>query len=102
MAFATAQPATVTRSLPSLDGLRAIAISFVLLAHLPGTARFPALWPKENDLGVFGVKLFFVISGLAAASYFAIERPVLKIRDKLTFGEQCRTGLESVSEVSVA
>ena len=40
--------------IPSLDGLRAISIGMVIIAHL-----FPAL----NILGAFGVHMFFVLSG---------------------------------------
>lgn len=54
-----------SRSLPSLDGLRAVSIGLVLLAHLRRTAGF---WPLRGlsvagDLGNLGVRVFFVISG---------------------------------------
>lgn len=49
--------------IPSLDGLRALAISLVLIGHgasrLPEHSRFWFLWVYAN----FGVQIFFVISG---------------------------------------
>ena len=58
------------RRIPSLDGLRALSISLVLLGHLRGTAGLPpsanqallAAW-RIGDLANFGVRVFFVISG---------------------------------------
>lgn len=42
--------------MPQLDGLRAIAVGFVMLWHFnPGIVR-PYIW-----LGDFGVELFFVL-----------------------------------------
>ncbi|QDT73326.1 O-acetyltransferase OatA [Lacipirellula limnantheis] len=56
----------MTRSrIPSLDGLRAVAIAFVLLGHLRGTRGFPDS-DLEYWLGNYsnlGVLVFFVISG---------------------------------------
>ncbi|MEP6572969.1 MAG: acyltransferase [Gemmatimonadota bacterium] len=48
--------------IPSLDGLRAIAVGLVILSHLTGSAGFPAIsiYPAT---GLTGVRLFFVISG---------------------------------------
>jgi peptidoglycan/LPS O-acetylase OafA/YrhL len=48
--------------IPSLDGLRAISIWFVMLAHLSGSADFPRSVYLEH-LGNLGVRVFFVISG---------------------------------------
>jgi len=50
--------------IPCLDGLRAISITLVLFSHLEGTRNFPSI-PIERfiDLGNFGVRVFFVISG---------------------------------------
>src|ERR1700724_1408201 len=63
---------------PSLDGLRTISISFVLLGHLYGTAGYP-----RNKLTLlltyyahFGVQVFFVVSG------FLITTLLLKERDR--------------------
>jgi peptidoglycan/LPS O-acetylase OafA/YrhL len=51
--------------IPSLDGLRAISIAMVLLAHLSGTLGFPmsAASGRFLGLGELGVHVFFVISG---------------------------------------
>jgi peptidoglycan/LPS O-acetylase OafA/YrhL len=60
--------------IPSLDGLRALSISFVLFAHLSGTTGFPRL-PKALTGGaaVFGVRVFFVISGFLITSLLLAE-----------------------------
>ena len=67
--------------IPSLDGIRAISIIMVLLAHLNGTSHFP-IFPgwffKLVDLGYLGVTVFFVISGFLISS--------------LLFEEHFRTG----------
>ena len=51
--------------IPSLDGLRALSIAMVLLAHLAGTQSFPlpASAGRLLGLGELGVHVFFVISG---------------------------------------
>lgn len=49
--------------LPSLDGLRAISISLVLLGHLSGTRNFVRLDLGIGDYAHLGVIVFFVISG---------------------------------------
>src|SRR5262245_853543 len=51
--------------IPSLDGLRAISIGLVLIAHLAGTRNFPLSAATGNfwGFGEFGVRVFFVISG---------------------------------------
>jgi peptidoglycan/LPS O-acetylase OafA/YrhL len=51
--------------IPSLDGLRAIAVLFVVFSHMLGTGGFlqPAKTNPLYELGNLGVKIFFVISG---------------------------------------
>jgi peptidoglycan/LPS O-acetylase OafA/YrhL len=49
--------------IPSLDGLRAVSIGMVILAHLSGTRFFPSLVTGRRDVGNIGVRIFFVISG---------------------------------------
>ena len=52
--------------LPSLDGLRAVAIAFVIVGHASGTAGFPRSLRVLTDRlpsAHFGVEIFFVISG---------------------------------------
>jgi peptidoglycan/LPS O-acetylase OafA/YrhL len=62
--------------IPSLDGLRAIAISLVFIGHAatrtPEDSRFFFLWVYAN----FGVQIFFVISG------YLITTLLLKERDR--------------------
>ena len=56
---------THDRRIPSLDGLRAVSIAFVLLGHLAGTSNFP-IPPRVlsyADIAGLGVHVFFVISG---------------------------------------
>jgi peptidoglycan/LPS O-acetylase OafA/YrhL len=55
-----------TSRIPSLDGLRAIAIGLVLIGHVAGTQNcFKGDFIRESvgDTGHFGVRVFFVISG---------------------------------------
>lgn len=59
--------------IPSLDGLRAISIACVLLAHLSGT-RFFFSSPVFELYGNFGVRVFFVISGYLITSLLVNER----------------------------
>jgi peptidoglycan/LPS O-acetylase OafA/YrhL len=51
--------------IPSLDGLRCIAVSMVLFSHLLGTRGFLNPLPGTflYEFGNLGVKVFFVISG---------------------------------------
>jgi peptidoglycan/LPS O-acetylase OafA/YrhL len=69
--------------IPSLDGLRALSISLVLCSHMSGTTGFLSLprWYSGNA-AVFGVRVFFVISGFLITS--------------LLLAESARTGTVSV------
>jgi len=51
--------------IPSLDGLRAVAVSLVLFSHLVGTRYFLSGGKSSFmiELSNMGVKLFFIISG---------------------------------------
>lgn len=51
--------------IPSLDGIRAIAVSLVILAHVNGTRFFPIPYEYERfiNVGNLGVRVFFVLSG---------------------------------------
>jgi peptidoglycan/LPS O-acetylase OafA/YrhL len=53
------------KKIPSLDGLRAIAILLVLASHLGGSRNFLPVSTMAwiGDVGNLGVRLFFVISG---------------------------------------
>jgi peptidoglycan/LPS O-acetylase OafA/YrhL len=62
------------RRIPSLDGLRAIAIGLVLLEHLRGTAGFPSIPALDCiEIGKLGVRIFFVISGFLITSLLLRE-----------------------------
>jgi peptidoglycan/LPS O-acetylase OafA/YrhL len=60
--------------IPSLDGLRAISIAFVLFGHLIGTGGFPIASSIGIDLAHLGVTVFFVISGFLITSLLMAER----------------------------
>ena len=64
--------------IPSLDGLRAISIGLVLVGHGFHTAHFPhnAVTAWLSQFSVFGVRVFFVISG------FLITKLLLQEREK--------------------
>src|SRR5947209_3975528 len=85
MTASTRWSSSVPVRIPSLDGLRAISIAMVLVAHLTGTRGFPLSMNVGNALGLgeLGVRTFFVISG------FLITR--------LLFEELAATGRVSLS-----
>jgi peptidoglycan/LPS O-acetylase OafA/YrhL len=68
--------AIVDRSIPSLDGLRAISIALVLVSHLSGTRGLSSdlAWTSIFDLGNLGVRVFFVISGYLITGLLMRER----------------------------
>ena len=70
---------TAAGKLPSLDGLRGIAIALVVIGHLHATANFPDLGLEHllGDYGLLGVRVFFVISG------FLITTLLLREADQL-------------------
>ena len=58
--------ATPGNRIASLDGLRAVSIGLVVLAHLAGTRNFlgrASILGPVGDIGNLGVRVFFVISG---------------------------------------
>lgn len=58
----------------SLDGLRAVAILLVLLAHLPHSLEHPPAWAEHlAPLGMLGVRVFFVISGFLISTLLFAE-----------------------------
>jgi peptidoglycan/LPS O-acetylase OafA/YrhL len=59
--------------IPSLDGLRALSISLVILGHLSGTSGFPADSYTLMMYSNFGVRVFFVISGYLITSLLIKE-----------------------------
>lgn len=60
--------------LPSLDGLRAFSIILVCVGHIAGTVGAPDFLLPLHNLGNFGVKIFFVISGFLITYLLLIER----------------------------
>jgi peptidoglycan/LPS O-acetylase OafA/YrhL len=70
---ASSRPA---HDLPSLDGVRAIAILMVLLDHASGTIGFPmpTAWFSAIPVGNLGVLVFFVLSGYLITARLAAER----------------------------
>jgi peptidoglycan/LPS O-acetylase OafA/YrhL len=65
---------TTTSRSAQLDGLRAIAVSLVVVHHYTA-------WGHDVGLGNIGVQLFFVLSG------FLITRILLRFRDRCARGE---------------
>jgi peptidoglycan/LPS O-acetylase OafA/YrhL len=64
-----------TSRLPSLDGLRAMSIGLVLVAHLahqPGLIPLPTL--VLDSLATLGVRVFFVISGFLITTLLLAEK----------------------------
>jgi peptidoglycan/LPS O-acetylase OafA/YrhL len=62
------------RRIPSLDGLRAISIGLVLMAHVAGMPDFPRIGHYLHHLGNLGVKFFFVISGFLISTLLFKEQ----------------------------
>ena len=66
-----------SRTIPSLDGLRAISIVLVIIGHLSGTRNFPIANQEGHgidlNLGNLGVRVFFVISGFLITSLMLSE-----------------------------
>lgn len=62
--------------IPCLDGLRAVSIVLVLWSHLLGTDGFVPREPLRlfGDLGVLGVRIFFVISGFLITTLLLTEQ----------------------------
>ena len=61
--------------IPSLDGLRALSISFVLVGHLALNTGFPIQRSWWTDAYAhYGVRIFFVISGFLITTLLLGER----------------------------
>ena len=69
----------MSKRIPSLDGLRAVSIGFVLLGHLDGTRYYPQALYHLTHFANFGVRVFFVISG------YLITRNILGDLDRARF-----------------
>ena len=72
-------PQRVSGRIPSLDGLRAVAILMVIVGHLAGGVyTLPGLgsghFPMRFTLGGLGVRIFFVISGLLITTLLLQEQ----------------------------
>ena len=74
----------VSRSIKSLDGLRALSIVLVILSHAAGTRGFPRDFPSAlTNHGALGVAVFFVISGFLITTLLMEE-----LRKKKASGEK--------------
>ena len=70
---------TLSKRIPSLDGLRAISIAAVMLGHMAGTRGFPPFLTSiiRNpfvDAANLGVRVFFVISGFLITGLLIAEQ----------------------------
>ncbi len=59
----------LNQRMPSLDGLRALSIAVVLIAHFTGTSKW---W--IGDFAYYGVRIFLVISGFLITSLLRSEK----------------------------
>jgi peptidoglycan/LPS O-acetylase OafA/YrhL len=80
LSLAKAEPRTLAAThtstrgrIPTLDGLRAIAILLVILGHLTGTRNYPAAMGFLGEFANFGVRVFFVLSGFLITSLLLKE-----------------------------
>ena len=71
MTLKASPPMSKARSIPSLDGLRALAVLSVILFHCESLDRYRWLQPLRN--GSLGVTCFFVISGLLITKLLLAE-----------------------------
>jgi peptidoglycan/LPS O-acetylase OafA/YrhL len=60
--------------IPSLDGLRALSIAFVIVGHSADAVNAPRFLAYFGHLGNFGVRCFFIISGFLITSLLLKER----------------------------
>lgn len=63
--------------IPSLDGVRAVAIALVIASHFAYTAAAPRWFTSASDvlhLGALGVRVFFVLSGFLITRLLVAER----------------------------
>jgi peptidoglycan/LPS O-acetylase OafA/YrhL len=69
-------PTTVKAKIPSLDGIRALAVMSIFYGHLAGTrGAFPlSLFNVTGDLGNLGVRAFFVLSGFLITTLLLREK----------------------------
>jgi len=63
----------MARRIPSLDGLRAVAIGMLVLSHVRGTAGFP-FKVVPFAWGTLGVTMFFVLSGFLITNLLLKEK----------------------------
>ena len=74
--------ATSLRYHPSLDGLRAIAVTLVVLFHAGATSQLPGLAPG----GFIGVSVFFTISGYLVTTVLLREGAPGDAIERIDFG----------------
>lgn len=66
---------SLSKRIPCLDGIRAISISLVLLAHFAGTVHggVPKWLLPFTTMGNLGVRIFFIISGFLITTLLISE-----------------------------
>jgi peptidoglycan/LPS O-acetylase OafA/YrhL len=75
----------------SLDGIRTVAIVLVVLAHASGTQN---AWPESwlsftGDLGILGVRIFFVLSGFLITHLLLKEEETGRISLPAFYARRC-------------
>lgn len=61
--------------IPSLDGIRAVAVLLVLVSHFGQSLHYPDyLWAIANCYGKIGLRIFYVLSGFLITNLLLRER----------------------------
>jgi len=63
LSSSSVSPPAFLNRIPSLDGLRAISILMVVIAHAIDPNGYPQLYAYCGHIGNYGVRIFFLISG---------------------------------------
>lgn len=61
------------KRIPSLDGLRALSILLVIVAHAVDPVAHPRLYSLIGHVGNYGVRIFFLISGFLITTLLLTE-----------------------------
>lgn len=62
------------KRIPSLDGMRAVSILMVVIAHSANPGTHPWMYEVFGHMGNYGVRIFFLISGFLITGLLLSER----------------------------